>query len=89
MGGFLCEGPWKIIHSSTIGWTGVHCSRGTKSKYVTFYSKIQVNKSVQLPICFSTAFSDHEILHDRDLLTQIYNRWGTGITRPPHDYLIN
>ncbi len=55
----------------------------TNTKYVFFHSRIHVNKKVELFPCFSTDFTDAEILRDRDLLTNIYSRYGVDIFQSP------
>lgn len=49
---------------------------GELTKYVTFHSKIHMNKAVKCSFSFDGSFSDGEILFDRDLVTWVINRYG-------------
>lgn len=50
------------------------------SKYVHFHSTIHVNKKTTLRNCFSTDFSDYEILHSSEVLACATQRYG-GMTK--------
>ena len=68
--------PWYSIEITT--------EPETATKIVYFHSRIHVNKRVVINPCFSSKFTDHEILHDRDLLTGIYNKYGVDIFSQQH-----
>lgn len=62
--------PWYKIEIETVG----------DSKYVHFHSTIHVNKKTTLRNCFSTDFSDNEILHSSEVLACAKQRYG-GMTK--------
>lgn len=62
--------PWYSITITTEGDT----------KFVYFHSRIHVRNTVRMNPCFSVQFTDHEILRDRDLITNITNHYGLPLT---------
>lgn len=47
-----------------------------ESKYVIFHSQIHVNATKEIPFCFSSEFTDLEILKMRDVVTKYINYYG-------------
>ena len=46
------------------------------SKHVRIHAPLYKNKIVDVGFCFSTQFSDHEIMQDRSLVTKLINMYG-------------
>lgn len=71
------KGKYQSLDGSLMwDWYSIDIKEIDGSKYVYFYSKIHVNRVVEMPVCYSTKFTDQEILKDRDLVTQVINRYG-------------
>lgn len=47
------------------------------SKHVLFHSTIHKNMPVKLTFCFASTFTDHSILHDRDVMTKFIQHFGS------------
>lgn len=62
-------------------WYQIEITELDGSKYVTFHSRIHVNKAKPCPFCWGTSFTDAEILQDVDLGIWIYNSYGNVHTR--------
>ena len=46
------------------------------TKRVIYHSRIHVNRTAALPVCFSGAFSDYQILRDSDVINGMECRYG-------------
>ena len=62
-------------------WFEIEIVTRNDTKYVLFHSRIHVNKVNELNPCFSTTFTDQEILNDFDIIGRIYDMYGTDIYR--------
>lgn len=60
-------------------WYSIRIEEIGGSKHVFFQSRIHLNKELHVSFQFSTEFSDWEILNDRDLITWVFNRYGSEI----------
>ena len=56
----------------------------TDSKRVLFHSTIHLNMPKKLPFCFSSAYSDGEILRDPDVLKCLKQSFGPDILHIGH-----
>lgn len=65
LGGHLLQ-PWYTIEIKKCG----------DNKSVTFVSRISVNRRVDPSFCWSSKFSDYQILSDSNLLKWVAQRYG-------------
>lgn len=57
-------------------WYAIEIKKCGDNKSVTFVSRIHVNKRVDPSFCWSSRFSDSQILHDGHLLEWVAQRYG-------------
>lgn len=62
-------------------WFEIEIVTRNDTKFVLFHSRIHVNKVNELNPCFSTTFTDQEILNDFDIIRRIHDMYGTDIYR--------
>ena len=62
-------------------WFEIEIVTRNNTKFVFFHSRIHVNKVNRLNLCFSTTFTDQEILNDFGTIRRIHDMYGTDIYR--------
>lgn len=62
-------------------WHSIDIETVDNTKYVYMNSRIHMNERVLLSPQFSTKFTDHQILNDRDLMTDVIQRYGVSCMR--------
>ena len=62
-------------------WFEIEIVTKNNTKYIYFHSRIHVNKVNKLNLCFSTTFTDQEILNDFGIIRRIHDMYGTDIYR--------
>lgn len=61
-------------------WYSIRIEERDGSKYVTFCSRIHVQKEVTASFSYNAeCFTDYQILDDHSLVTWVYARYGTDI----------
>ncbi len=59
-------------------WHTVKIDHRGSTKFVTFTSRIHVNKEVELSFCFEDTFTDEQILNDGDVFRKFIQMYGKG-----------
>ena len=62
-------------------WFEIEIVTENNTKFISFHSRIHVNKVNRLNLCFSTTFTDQEILNDFGTIRRIHDMYGTDIYR--------
>ena len=62
-------------------WFEIEIVTKNNTKFISFHSRIHVNKVNKLNLCFSTTFTDQEILNDFHIIRRIHDMYGTDIYR--------
>ena len=62
-------------------WFEIEIVTKNNTKFIFFHSRVHVNKVNKLNLCFSTTFTDQEILNDPGTIRRIHDMYGTDIYR--------